>query len=256
MSPADSVIRDRPRAMSLSHQILDHLSAVEHERVARRNEPGLNASVLAVKRFQQLRFRHTYADLLTSVRYRPAATFFLEELYGPDDFSRRDAQFARVVPAIGRLFSAEVVATVALLSELHSLSEQLDTSMGRALMGSQVNAKGYVAAWQVSSTPLQRSKQIDLTLEVASSLEGLTRRALLRNSLRLMRRPAQVAGLGELQRLLERGFDTFKAMNGAQSFISLIDVRERILASALFSAYLCDKPSKQLDVFTLLPALV
>ena len=40
---------------------------------------------------------------------------------------------------------------------------------------------------------------------------------MLRNSLRLMRGPAQVAGLGDLQAFLESGFETFRAMRGARS---------------------------------------
>jgi len=49
-------------------------------------------------------------------RYGPAAHFFLEELYGPRDFADRDTQFARVVPALVRLFPREIVATVAILA--------------------------------------------------------------------------------------------------------------------------------------------
>ncbi|MEO8060649.1 MAG: hypothetical protein ABI671_20245 [Burkholderiales bacterium] len=239
--------------MSLGLHILEHLSVVGAERAARHSEPGLNARVLAVKSFQQRRFRHTYADLLNSTRYRPAATFFLEELYGPDDFSQRDAQFARVVPAMVRLFPAEIVGTVATLSELHALSEQLDTAMGRALTSTSVSTADYIVAWRASGTPSRRSEQIDLTLRVASSLDGLTRRSLLRNSLRLMRRPANAAGLGELQRFLERGFDNFKAMNGAREFISLVETRERTLASALFGTSLAGPACDQQDVFALLP---
>jgi len=59
---------------------------------------------------------------------------------------------------------------------------------------------------------------------------------LLRNALRLMRGPAQAAGLAELQRTLESGFDTFKAMKGAEEFIAFIAKRERALAEALFAA--------------------
>ncbi len=239
--------------MSLSHQILDHLRAVDAERAARQSEPGLGEKVRSVKTYQQERFRHTYTDLLTSTRYRAATSFFLEELYGPEDFSRRDEQFSRVVSSIGRFFPAEVFTTVAALSELHALSEQLDTAMGRALTSVPVSALGYIAAWRGSGTPLQRSKQVDLTLSVARSLEGLTRRALVRKSLSLMRRPAQAAGLGELQRFLEKGFDTFKAMNGAQEFIALVETRENVLASALFGTPSTGVPLKQVDVLALLP---
>ena len=242
--------------MSSSDQIVDHLRIVAAERAARHDEPGLNEKVLAIKRYQQLRFRHTYADLLESTRYGPAAHFFLEELYGPGDFSRRDGQFARVVPTIVRLFPVEIVKTVAALAELHSLSERLDTLMGRSLRQTPLDAAGYVEAWQAVSSSLERKQQIDLTLGVARSLESLTQKTLLRNSLRLMRRPARAAGLGELQQVLEQGFDTFKAMNGAREFIALVETRERHLAAALFGATSCDVGAacQQDDLLRLLPS--
>ncbi len=62
---------------------------------------------------------------------RDAARFFLDDLYGPEDFTRRDEQFARVVPGLVRLFPQEIVGTVISLGELHALSEQFDTAMAR-----------------------------------------------------------------------------------------------------------------------------
>ena len=51
-----------------------------------------------------------------------------------------------------------------------------------------------------------------------------------------MRAPARAAGLSELQRTLETGFDTFRAMKGAAEFIAFIAARERALAADLFFA--------------------
>jgi len=241
--------------MTLSNQILDHLNVVKAERGARNDGPGLDAKVRAIKVYQQLRFRHTYADMLVSERYGPAAHFFLDELYGPSDFSRRDAEFARVVPTMVRLFPVEITETVAALAELHALSERLDTSMGRELQQTPVDAVGYVKAWQATGNSPARTRQIELTLDVAGALEELTRRSLLRNTLRLMRQPARAAGLAELQRFLERGFDTFKAMNGAREFIAVVGARERALAAALFGATIRDTgaPLRSGEVFELLP---
>jgi hypothetical protein len=69
---------------------------------------------------------------------------------------------------------------------------------------------------------------------VGRSLDGLTRNPLLRHSLRLMRAPARAAGMAALQTFLEAGFDTFRAMRGADEFLELVGRRERALASALF----------------------
>lgn len=216
--------------------ILAHLKTVDDERARRAATPGLDAKVIALKRYQQQRFSHTYADLLESPRYGAAARFFLDELYGPSDFTRRDAQFARVVPALVRLFPTEIVETVAALAELHALSETLDTLMGSQLDEEAIAGIEYVVAWQATGRMTERDAQIALTLDVAGRLDRFTRRVLVRNSLRLMRGPARAAGLTDLQRFLEAGFDTFRAMHGAQEFIGTVSQRERALASALFAA--------------------
>ena len=221
---------------AVASEILAHLRRVDAERRHRLAAPGLAAKVDAIKHYQQRRFAVTYADLLTSDRYGPAARFFLEELYGPRDFSRRDSQFAKVVPAIVRLFPGDVVDTVSALAELHGLSEMLDTAMGVALPSADVDATAYARAWQRSSYPAQREQQVALTVNLGRTLDQLTRKALLRSSLRMMRRPALAAGLGDLQSLLERGFDAFAIMRGAQEFLAIVEARERSLADRLFAA--------------------
>ena len=115
--------------------ILADLKAVAAERAARVVDPDMALRVQALKAYQQARFQRTYADLLATQRYGPAARFFLEDLYGPTDFSERDAQFERVVPALVRLFPREIVHTVATLARLHAMSESLDSEMARRLDG-------------------------------------------------------------------------------------------------------------------------
>lgn len=214
--------------------ILSHLQAVEVERGCRAADPGLSAKVLALKQYQQRRFELTYADLLAHPRYAGASRFFLDELYGPADFTHRDAQFARVVPGLVRLFPAEVVSTVEALGALHALSEQFDTAMARQLTRSAVAATDYVRAWQACGDRPGRSRQIDLLLRVGRALDAFTRNTWLRHSLRMMRMPARAAGLDALQAFLECGFDTFRAMGGADDFLTVIETRERDLADALF----------------------
>lgn len=220
--------------------ILEHLGTVQMERQRRLAEATLAQAVTAVKAYQHQRFAQTYADLLAQARYAPATRFFLNDLYGPADFADRDRQFARVVPALVRLFPAGLVETVIRLGALHALSEILDTSMGAALVESKLGAASvaddnYRAAWRSASTPAQREQQIHLMVEIGADLDRYTRKPLLRQSLRLMRGPAAAAGLSSLQAFLESGFDSFLHMRGAAEFLALIAQRERALASALFA---------------------
>jgi hypothetical protein len=216
--------------------ILELLRRVDAQRALRVADPALQARVQALKHYQHERFQHTYADLLAQPRYAGATRFFLEELYGPADFTRRDTQFKRVVPALVRLFPREVVLTVQTLGELHALSEELDTAMGRVVPPGPVDLAGYIAAWQAVGRPADREAQIMLMRRVADALDVYTRNPLLRHSLRLMRTPARLAGLPQLQAFLEAGFDTFGAMRGAKDFLDTVESRERALAAWLFAA--------------------
>jgi len=216
--------------------ILAHLQTLDAERRRRAADPTLTDKVVALKAFQQRRFALTYTDLLASERYRAAARFFLDELYGPSDFAARDAQFARVAPAISQLFTDEIAAAIAALTELHALSETLDSAMALELAAPRLTRAGYTRAWQRVARADERERQIALTLDIAERLDRFTQRPLLRNGIRLMRGPALAIGLSELHDLLERSFDTFCTLQGADEFIALVGTRERALAAALFAA--------------------
>jgi hypothetical protein len=218
-----------------AESIFSWLKQVAAERQARAADPELGRRVHALKAFQHRRFAHTYADLLSAPQYGAAARFFLDELYGPVDFTRRDQQFERMVPALTRLFSSELVNTVSALTELHALSERMDTSMGRALSDLPVDPRSYATAWREVGQPGLRERQIALTVTMGRALERHTRSRILRAALHAMRRPASVAGLGDLQRFLEVGFDIFKGIDDPEWFIEEVGRRERKLASQLFA---------------------
>jgi hypothetical protein len=215
--------------------ILEHLRSVALERHQRRGDATLERRVRAVKAYQHLRFAKTYADLLAQPRYAKAARFFLDDLYGPHDFNERDDQFARIVPALVRLFPHEIVQTVRALAELHAISELLDTCLAQELATDDVDAAAYVGGWQRVGRPADRERQIVLMSEIGQALDRYTRNPVLRHTLRLMRAPARAAGLGALQTFLERGFETFRDMRGADDFLDTIATRERALAATLFA---------------------
>jgi hypothetical protein len=216
-------------------EILRCLARVQAERRLRAEDAPLAARVVEVKRFQHARFESTYADLLAQRRYAPATRFFLEDLYGPADFTQRDDQFARVVPALVRLFPRHIVQTVAKLAQLHELSEALDTQMGRSAGAAHLDAAVYGHAWRSVGRPTDRNRQISLMLEVGTSLDQFTKNMVLRGSLRMMRGPARAAGLGALQDFLEKGFDAFREMRGADQFLATISSREKALVDELFA---------------------
>jgi hypothetical protein len=224
-------------------------SAVAHVallRQAMQSNSALRASVGQVKRVQSQRFSGSYADLLAGEPYAAAAQFFLVELYSDQDYAERDAQFARIAGTIERLFPKQVAGTAVALAELHALTEELDQAMALAWLaqsdGELTQAQRYVAAWREVARRPDREWQLHAVLDIGRQMAQLTRTAGLRMMLRMMRRPAAAAGLGALQRFLERGFDTFAAMahgqGGVEDFLDTLRVRESALMALLFDTEL------------------
>ena len=218
----------------IATRILQSLAAVDVERRRRTAMPALNPAVEALKAYQQRRFARTHASLLAHPRHGRAANFFLNELYGPQDFTQRDTQFSRIVPALVRLFPADIVGTVESLAAVHALSERLDTAMAIHLDGVAPARAGYVRAWQATGEPAARARQLELVMQVGEALDRHTRSFMLRASLKAMRGPARAAGMGALQTFLETGFDAFAAMGGSKDFLATIQRREDALAKRLF----------------------
>jgi hypothetical protein len=188
-----------------------------------------------LKAFQSARLRATYEDIATQPRYRTATSFFLDDLYGPKDFSGRDAAMMRIVPVMSRVLPDSAVETAALAIELEALSESLDQRLAAALPAGPLDGQAYAAAYRKTSTPVERERQVELIEAVGHRLDALVKKPLVYRTLKLMRKPAHLAGLTDLQDFLERGFASFRDMDGADAFLALIGEREREILSGLFS---------------------
>ncbi len=223
--------------------IRDSVAHVAQLRAIAKDDAELTDAVAAVKNYQSRRFEHSYRDLIAGGPYQTAARFFLDELYGNVDYSRRDEQFSRIAGAIERLLPQQAAATAVSLARLHALTEGLDQQMGMAWRGdasSTTDVERYCKAWTKVGQPDLRAQQLDLVMTIGQDLDKLTKTRGLRLLLRLMHGPAQAAGLLDLQRFLEIGFDTFAQMgrlpSGATGFLRLINARESELINALFAA--------------------
>lgn len=219
-----------------TERIRQHLEQVTHLR-AHLQDAALAQAVREIKVLQARRFEATYADLLRDPRHRPATRFFLDELYGDHDFAQRDAQFSRIAGAIERLFPEAVAQLAVDMAELHAVTEQLDATLGThwQTLPTLSPAPRYVAAWRQTGTPAQRQQQLRVVLQMGRELQHLTRKKSLRLALRMMRGPAQAAGLGALQAFLERGFEAFSHMGDAQGFLAAIEQRETRWMDLLFN---------------------
>ena len=189
-----------------------------------------------MKRWQARRLARTYADLAAQRRYRDATAFFLDEVYGEKDFSARDQEMLRIVPAMSRILPASAVQTASLAVELEALTEDLDQRVARELDAGEVDEPSYAKACRAASPRRERDRQVALVRAVGERLDALVQKPLVGRTLRLMAGPARLAGLSGLQEFLERGHEAFSGMHGAAEFLATFERREGEVLDRIYGA--------------------
>ena len=211
---------------------LERARALHEERAA---SPQMAAALDRLALWQSRRLNATYADLGQEARYASAIVFFQTDLYGPGDFSRRDADLARVVPLMVRVLPEGVIATISEAMELSAMSRELDRALLEKLPPrAPLSVATYCAAYRSLANRGARERQIALIVAVGRALDRYVGKTLTRSALAAMRQPARVAGLSTLQDFLERGFAAFRQMAGADEFLATVETRETALMNAIF----------------------
>ncbi|MGO9429963.1 FFLEELY motif protein [Rhodoblastus sp.] len=227
MSEKDDVLR----------RLTTSLEAAARLRASARETANAASARTALRAWQASRLARTHADFLVSAEYADAAKFFLSDLYGPQEMGGRDAILQRVEPIMSKTLPVSGLDAIADAIELDALSESLDADMVAA-MGedvSHIDAASYGRAYRVTGRQGDRARQIDLIEHVGVSLEKLAQQRFIGAALAAMRKPARLAGFGDLQAFLERGFDGFRKMKRVAPFLDTVVSRERALSRALFA---------------------
>jgi len=197
--------------------------------------PELAARVQGLRAWQADRLAQTYHDLRRDPRYSRAVEFFLADLYGPHDFTRRDHELMRAWRYLRRSLPAAALDALGRAVELEVLSAELDQQMVAALPSGPVTDAAYASAYRTVGRRNARARQVDLVVGVGEDLERVVRHAWIRLALRVAHGPAHAVGLGVLQDFLERGHRAFRWMKDAKPLLEAIRERETRLMQALFT---------------------
>ena len=189
---------------------------------------------VALKQWQIKRLRATYADLLANDRYRAAAEFFLEELYGAQDVDQRDAEAQKVAPKLAAMLPARAVNALLLAVQLEEMAERFDIEMARTIE-LPITEENYAEVYRATGSEAERVQQIELAEKIGNALEKLAKVPMLSTVLHMMKAPAAMWGLSHLHRFLERGFDAFVGMRGAREFLQTTNRRELAINQRLFA---------------------
>jgi hypothetical protein len=207
--------------------------ALRRDTIARNRR--LLADVQSLQFWQSQRLQRTYADYAAEPRYRDAIQFFLEDLYGPHDFARRDRDLRRVLYQWERLLPQRASEALMHALELEALSQSLDVATANALGGVPLTSESCALAYRRAGRREDRQRQIWLTVAAGRALDSLIDTPALGVALRSARLPARMLGVATLQGFLERGYNAFKKMGGAAELLAAIQQRETTIMQRLFA---------------------
>lgn len=228
--------RNTDSAARLSRRLVYHQALHDPGREPRNRLRWLKP----LQAWQTQRLERSFARFLQDPSRRPAANFFLSDVYGDRDFAQRDADIAKVMPMMQRLLPSALVETVTDGIELGALTHALDLRMAQALQRlaprrRSIDEDLYAVAYRDVGLPRLRARQIELIDHVGQGLAAACRMPGVRLLLKLSRVPAKAAGLGELQLFLERGFEAFAGLDDAKGFLADIRHHESAAMARLFA---------------------
>lgn len=215
--------------------IIQHLQETEQMQKLI-TQQNLTEKVRTLQTWQTKRLLFTHDDLWQSKRFNPAMQFFVDELYGPRDFSQRDVELARVVPKMAKILPNKGLISLQAALRLNCLSLELDIALVHKLGSAEINRSSYFDCYRQSDNQSKREEQIQLLEDLGLDLEQVVKIKGISAILMLSRKPAKVAGVKSLHEFLEKGFKSFKKLGDVHDFIDPIINRERELMRLLFTA--------------------
>lgn len=195
---------------------------------------GLAEQLIALRQWQCKRLLHSHSDMYQMPKYQRAIQFFVDELYGPKDFSQRDKDIEKVVPKMKKWLPEEALESLAVAIHLNALSQELDVAMLHQLDGKAITRDSYAAAYIACDNQADRALQIDYIEQLGLDLSEVVKLPGIGFILKMARTPAKMAGLSTLQEFLEDGFAAFKKLGDVKEFIVPVVNKEREIMQQLF----------------------
>jgi hypothetical protein len=204
-------------------------------------EPRLRLPTLGpLRRWQSERLRNSFDEILANPKMQPAGEFFLADLYADKDFSARDRDAAKILPMMARILPQTLLQAAVDTIELAVVSQAFDLAMANVIQlnkKAEIDLVSYVEAYRKVGCPRLRRHQIDLIIRVGKNLDAAVQKHGVYKLLKASRTPARLAGLQELQGFLERGFESFAHLQGADAFLKLVADSEYRISERLFAGH-------------------
>lgn len=215
-----------------TRQIIRHLHGMRTmQEIA--EKAGLMSTIRAVQAWQCKRLLVSHQHMYLQRRFKPAVEFFVNELYGPNDFSQRDQDIARVVPKMSTFLPQKALQSLASALHLNTLSFELDFDLAKQLVNIEIDRDTYADAYVSCDNFANRQQQIEYIRTLGNDLADVVKMKGISSLLFISRKPAKMAGVLALHEFLEKGFKSFKNLGNVDDFITPVVNKEHEIMQQL-----------------------
>ncbi len=225
-------------------QIIQHIYTVNARRDLALKMNRLD-SIQALQEWQCRRLLITHQDLNSQPQFADAMRFFVDELYGPKDFSQRDKDLTRVIPKLAAVLPEKALRALDDALRLNALSFNLDSAMVEVLLSilgtdrlqtSAITADLYAQAYRHVERQTDRAEQIAIVEQLGIQLADVVHVRGINLLIKMARKPAEIAGVLTLHEFLAEGFAAFKQLGDVRLFLDPIISRETAIMQALLAS--------------------
>lgn len=192
----------------------------------------------ALQAFQSQRLCSTYQDLIENREYNDIADFFFQKLYGPDDHEFRNTSMRTLHKAMDGRAPRQMFEAVSLVIELHDMSDGLDDRMVALMLenniGEDIDLRQYQKIYRQMDNYDERVEQIELGIKATRIFFDLSRKWMVRLSLKTVRRVAHFLGIGQIMDFVYEGYSAFRTIRNIDYFAETIETREKAWNAKLF----------------------
>ena len=172
-------------------------------------------------------------DFMNNLNAKGAINFFLEEIYGTKDLSKRDEEVERFINTMEKLISGDTLEVILNAVNLNLITEKLDNDMALRLR-ENFSKEDYQKAYLETSKSL-REEQVQIIEQLGSSLSSLVKIPFLGMLMKTMTIPAKAQNVYNLHLFLQKGLEVFKSTKNAKNIISTVANREREYINSMYS---------------------
>lgn len=196
-------------------------------------DPVFRRHLHRLQAFQARRLKHTHAALLADPASRPAAEFFLSDIYGGIDLLPMAQEIDRALPLAVKLLPDTVFTTSALAVELMTTLQDLDEELATLLVNEHADdpytLPTYLNAFRRHARYEQRRQVMTLSSELGRGLDRYVRSRIILATFRMVSGPAHRYGLGNLYDFLGRSFEVMRPLGSTRDLFEGMAREESII---------------------------